>query len=762
MNNTAYEIASFLFSAVQEKFADDFSDVPAVKHYWHNCIFSFFSYVNCRRLFQDEQPALERMLEIKLVPQYIYAFCKCERARLNEKLQRALSVFSSSSISVNTLREVLLNYEIDFSGDYVSLYTDKVNRDNTGSYYTPPSLAKCVVKKALQDRLFSANENYRIADFSCGGGDFLLAVVDCLESEYGIHAEKSVTWLYGVDIDPVALQICITSLLLRAGDKSAESIASHFTFGNPLIENNAPVSEEERNYLFSVGRLYSPQMGIPSSFFGTAFDVVVGNPPWEKIRFEERKFFRGVDNAIASIAQKSARDLAVERLKGTWPSVFFWREAIYQDYLKMNSSSYSHHKISASVSGELNTYALFTEFAYNMLSDGGILALIVKSTLVTAPAHQKVWSMFLSNKNVKGVFLFENSQKIFDIDSRERFAVFVAAKAVYERFEFNAGLSSPEMIESSAPILLTADDVLRINPLTHTLPNVNNKREIAFLRDVHRQFKLFSEVYPNCHFGRLIHLTAHSAYIDKQPLSDNVPIYEGKFIEQYDGRYATFRDMSEEKKYAGKASAMRIVPKTDAIEKELPESRFFVHSDLWNKYLVQYSEQYSLCWRSLTSPTNRRTMLAMVLPTCPTCQSIQMLQTDNYEELLLLLALFNSIPFDYLVRIKMPGLDLTQSVIRQIPVPSESDYCEIFEINGRIADLKTHILSYAIYLLRNESRLDGLMSQFKERVYDIRGLEQEEAKKIVDLLFKKAYHLSDSVYKEILATFPKYQVSHSA
>lgn len=190
--------------------------------------------------------------------------------------------------------------------------------------------------------------------------------------------------------------------------------------------------------------------------------------------------------------------------------------------------------------------------------------------------------------------------------------------------------------------------------------------------------------------------------------------------------------------------------------KAWPESRFYVDKDLWEKYLQNYSEEYSLCWRSLTSPTNRRTMLAMITPTVPTCQSVQMLQTPDAEELIMLLALFNSIPFDYFVRIKMPGLDLTQSVIKQIPVPSQADYEEMVEFGGINCTLKKHIMSYAISILKEEDRLSGLLSPFKNSVYEVGEKDVSKKKKMIDLLFKKAYHLDDAAYKEILRTFPKY------
>jgi hypothetical protein len=356
---------------------------------------------------------------------------------------------------------------------------------------------------------------------------------------------------------------------------------------------------------------------------------------------------------------------------------------------------------------------------------------------------------------VKSIYLYENKNMIFNIDSRERFAVFVAAKDPCMSFAFSAGLTEISQLHTAATISLTAEDIAIINPFTNTIPNVSNNDEIAFLKKAHRQYRLFSAVYPKCHFGRLVHLTAHAAFIDKEPSEENLPIYEGKFLEQYDARYTTFRGLPDAKKYANKAASIKTTVLANG-KKELPESRFFVHKDLWESYLRQYAKDYSLCWRSLTSPTNRRTMLAMILPTCPTCQSIQMLQTESEEELVLMLALFNSIPFDYFVRIKMPGLDLTQSVIRQIPVPSNENYCEVIEISGKKESLKKHILSYAISIIKEEDLLADLVDRLKTRTYEVDASTISEKKKMIDHLFQIAYHLDDVSYSRILRTFPKY------
>lgn len=760
MNKIANEISKLLLPLVQTKFSVSVLNVPEVKLYWHNCIYLLFTAINHRRLFPSKQTDIAEMCKLKLIPKHLLDFYVINRAMLDSFIKNCLTLIENDNINMSALRQAFLNIELCFSDGHLSLFSDKVSRDNTGSYYTPRNLTQEIIKIALKNKYFDETTNYHIADFSCGCGDFFQAISEYLDSNFGIPCSTSAKWFYGIDIDPIALQICVVNLLMHADRTDWGTIIDHFTFGNPLIVTKSPANMAQKNKLYATGRLYSTEMGLEPDFFECSFDIIVGNPPWEKIRFEERKFFKGISDEISGMPQKAMRDKVVEKLKSDWPIIYQWRGSLYDDYSKFNSKKYNHPKIHYAIRGELNTYALFTELAYNMLKDNGVLALVVKSTLVTAPTNKTLWQSFLTKKSIKGIYIFENSNKIFDIDSRERFAVFIAENAMCDTFEFMAGLTDPSMLESGTPISITSADLSTINPYTSTIPNVKNTDEIAFLKDAHKKYLLFDDVYPDCHFGRLIHLTAQSAFIDKQPSEYNVPIYEGKFIEQYDARYSTFKGLSDVAKYANKASAIRI-EMPDSGEKPLPECRFFVQKSLWNKYLSQYKEKYSLCWRSLTSPTNRRTMLAMILPTCPTCQSIQLLQVHDNESLLLLLGLFNSIPFDYFVRIKMPGLDLTQSVIKQIPVPNKQSYERITMFYGRKASLKTHIFSYMLPLLMRDSRLIELIDYLKDKTYDVQCTSSTEAQQKIDLLFKEAYLLDNQTYANMVASFPKYEAAHS-
>ncbi|WP_455651918.1 Eco57I restriction-modification methylase domain-containing protein [Phascolarctobacterium sp.] len=763
MNNTALDLASVMLEITKVKFCNNFHDIKKVKIFWHNLTLLYFAKAICKQLSSSKHNcSLNTLAKMNLIPDDLLSFEK-----QNMSLICDYEFFMDDpdhNINLALLRECLLGIDLCIRQDCMSLKQGKVARDTTGSYYTPCTLAKAVVSKAFRnteclEHLQNSKYAIRIADFSCGGGEFFNAAQKYLFEEKRIPYSVSATFFWGTDVDPIVMLITVGNLLSQADYDDWHTISSHFRLGNPLVFTAAEGNLRVKHDMFALGRFYAPAMGInfnKKDFF-VPFDIVLGNPPWEKIRFEERKFFSSYSPEISDLAKKDERGNAISNLQYSWPELFNWFEEIITDYAAMCSRIFKHPLIVQSVFGELNTYALFTELSYRLLSDNGICSLIVKSTLVTTPAQKTLWSYLLKNKVISSVSLFENRKKIFQIDSRERFAIIVLSNKKTETFLFCAGLQSIEELYDCPEIKLTENDVLLINPFSGMLPNTSSTENIQTLLKSHAEFPLFQEVYPKCHFGRLIHLTAHAQQIDREKENDNLPIYEGKFIEQYDARFSTFKGMDSDKKYAAKATAK----KNDEIGpdglKLIPESRYFVKKSLWDKYSEQYNKAYSLCWRSLTSATNARTMIAMILPTCPTCQSIQMLQVEDDLDLIMLLALFNSIPFDYFVRLKMPGIDLTQSVIRQIPVPDKATYEKVVVHNDICTSLKIHILSCVYAILRKEPILNPLMQKIEKTIYPIDiAVTLDQLKQMLDHLFAEAYNIDAATYHNIMQTFPKY------
>jgi hypothetical protein len=423
------------------------------------------------------------------------------------------------------------------------------------------------------------------------------------------------------------------------------------------------------------------------------------------------------------------------------------------EYTNFKNEAKKHPFISKSLNGELNTYVLFSELSLNIIDENGALALLVKSAIATSPANKLFFTQVTMQKYLASICLFNNSLRIFDIDSREQFCVITCTKKANPSFELIAGATKVEELHSAERISLTAKDMGVINPYTQMLPNISKNTDVQILLAAHRRLPLFDTVYPECHFGRLVHLTSHAHYIETKPTNGNAPIYEGKFIERYDARFATFAGLPDDQKYSSKAHANKNM-QGDGI-KALPECRYFIQKEFWKKLCANYTEPFMLCWRSLTSTTNARTTLAMVLPTMPTCQSIQFLQTGSIMDLLIMLALFNSKPFDHLVRLKMPGIDLTQSVVRQIPVPGRDTYQRLVWFLNAELPLKRHILDRVTAILSHEPMVSPILNGIEPPPAIIQNKTKSALEKELDDLFFIAYGFSDSDSLEMHNAFNK-------
>ena len=640
------------------------------------------------------------------------------------------------------------------------------HRPHTGSYYTPSSLALEVVREAIKKYLTTNNicneadaasllAKTRFADLSCGCGEFINAVMTELVVQYNIKPEKVCLNLYGIDIDPIALQITICDLLELAPKDSWPEIISHFKLGNPLIDKPDEKDYALKTRLFATGRFYNSDMGVNISdlFADSHIDIVVGNPPWEKVRCEERKFFKPIKPEISAISQKNNRQTAIEKLKTQAPLCYEWYRQVSDDYANFRSEAKKHPFINKALNGELNTYVLFTELSLNIIDKNGILTLLVKSTIATSPANKPFFTHLTNQKNLVSICLFNNSRRIFNIDSREQFCVITCARKVNQSFELIAGVTKVEGLHSLERLSLSAKDLRTINPHTQMLPNISKSSDLKILLTAHERLPLFDTVYPECHFGRLVHLTSHAKQIDTISTDNNLPIYAGKFIERYDARYASFSEMPDDLKYSAKAHAKKNVVVNG--EKALPECRYFIQRDFWEKISANYTEQYMLCWRSLTSSTNARTTLAMLLPTMPTCQSIQFLQISNTTDLMMILALFNSKPFDFLVRLKMPGIDLTQSVIRQIPVPSRDIYKRLIQFSDVELSLEQHILERVTAILAREPMLSTILESIEPPSKMVQEKSNPTLEEELDDLFFIAYGFLDPERQEIQNSFKK-------
>lgn len=727
MSNQIHIIQNAITTTISEIFRGDFRRICEVKKAVLHLEAIYFCHGTCYLLKRENMPIKDQLAlyqRIELIPQSTTEFFENNRECIINNWPEESALAAKPEI----LYDALLASEFCVQPERVGYKIDKVSRDIAGAYYTSSDFSAQITYRALEsymdrkrrraidsDSFACCNEyeNITFLDYSCGCGEFLLAVIQYFDNHVlGYSRKKLATQLRGVDVNPIALMITIARIVSAVEAEDDENllreVAKNFIVGNPLLHSDKIAPLEVRFDNFALNRLYAETEGINCLELAQQNLVVLGNPPWEKLRFEERAFFRPVCPAISAISQKNKREKEIKKLAVNWLELLEYYQLLQDDYASVKKEIPKHPLLKVSLVGELNTYAMFAELASRLTEKDGFAAIIVKSALVTSTCYSSCFRHFVNQGSLSEVFLFDNREKLFQIDSREKFCVLFFGGEHAGGIKVHYGLTKQEQILSSVPINVTSEELELINPETGLLPNVADSKEFSFLLRTHRSLSVFAKEFPKCHFGRLVHLTAHAEHISTKSEKTRVPIYEGKFIEQYDNRFSTFAGMSADERYQAKASARRQPGDSFVAPKLAPECRYFIDKKFWESFLDRYDQPYSLCWRSLTSPTNQRTMIASIIPSMPTCQSVQLLQTTPVEDLLMILALFNSKVFDFFVRLKMGGIDLTQSVVRQIPVPFREAWNSMVTLHGVDYTALDAVRALERLLYRNEPDLCGL------------------------------------------------------
>lgn len=168
--------------------------------------------------------------------------------------------------SVGVCHETLLAHRLVRQEGSLAL-TPGHGRKRSGSYFTPPKLAREVVRAALGDgggaKARVANGTFAVLDPAMGAGVFLIECALELRERFGVSAKDVASCLHGVDQNPLSVAVAEICVWLSLGEKrlSVEQVGRCLRTGESLLGVNWETE-------------------FPDVFEGGGFDAVVGNPPW--------------------------------------------------------------------------------------------------------------------------------------------------------------------------------------------------------------------------------------------------------------------------------------------------------------------------------------------------------------------------------------------------------------------------------------------------------------------------------------------------
>lgn len=425
------------------------------------------------------------------------------------------------------------------------------------------------------------------------------------------------------------------------------------------------------------------------------FDVVLGNPPWERIKIQEKEWFAERQPKIAGAANAAARRRMIQSLKTEDFSLY---RAFIEDRRKADGETVlvrESGRYPLCGRGDVNTYSIFAELNRQLINTGGQLGCIVPSGIASDDTTKFFFQDIMEKKSLVSLHDFENREKIFPaIDSRIKFCLLTLAgpkrPAIHgAEFIFYAHRVS-DLLDNDRRLILNADDIALLNPITRTCPVLRSRHELELLRRLHRQGVLIESHEWKGFYIRLVHMDDHADEIAlERDLGEGYftsffdfigkanhysRIIEPKLVHHFDHRYGSFEEVSDHDANAGKAKLVTTSEHKDPSFTVKP--RYWIKTSIFRKILIKYPPQrgWLLGYRDITNTTNERTCIATVIPETATTVSMPCIGVGETSMRPFLQANLSVFCFDFAVRTKVPGTHLMWGIFKQLPILTPAIY----------------------------------------------------------------------------------------
>lgn len=421
------------------------------------------------------------------------------------------------------------------------------------------------------------------------------------------------------------------------------------------------------------------------------FDAVVGNPPWERLKLQEREFFASHAPEVAAPGKAAARRRRIQALITEDPPLHDLylrakRHAEAQLHFARRSGRYP-----LCGRGDINAYALFTELSQELIHHDGVVGLIVPSGIATDRDTRHFFQALIDGRKLKHLHHFDNRARLFHrVGAMITFCLLTFTRRPHpakHRADFVFFAHHPDDLDQpERHIALDADDIATLNPNTRTCPIFTHQHDAALTLGVYRRFPILDDRTHGdnpwgLRLGTLFHMTNDSHLFDTreprrdaQADDDRWPLWEAKMIHHYDHRYGDFRELPRDRRSA------RIPAPTPARRDDPdyePIGRYWVTEDALDAaWPAGWHRRWMIGWRDVCRSTDERTVIAAAMPPVPAGNTLTVSQIDATSLAACFVACASSLALDTIARFKVGGAHLNYFILRQLPFPPPERFAD--------------------------------------------------------------------------------------
>ena len=527
--------------------------------------------------------------------------------------------------------------------------------------------------------------------------------------------------------------------------------------------------------LASNARAFHWPIEFPDVMNAGGFNVVLGNPPWERIKLSEQEFFASREPAIAEASNAATRRSMIEQLRqaetGTRNRSLYEELELTKriaeassEFVRVGAEDCGRFLLTGR--GDVNTYALFAELFTTLARRDGRTGIIVPTGLITDFSTSAFFGSLVSSARLIESLAFDNQKRIFPTIHPDTPFTLLTTGECATRAAFAAYLLlEPDLADARRRYTLSPAEIAAINPNTKTAPVFRSRHDAELTAQIYSRIpalidhskpedgnpwgmdyasKLFDMTYDAGVFvtetdidkSALALLGAN--WIDRKSHAIRLaPLWEAKYINLYDHRWDDTALSVESQEDRKQDQSAEICP------------RYWVESAEVDRRLAKqgWHHNWLLGCRKITNATNERTFISAIWPRGGVGNSLHVWLPDSAIEttrIAALLANTSSLVFDYVVRQKLGGTNLNFFYIAQCPVLPPGAYraTSIAFIVPRVLELTytshaiapfAHDLNYKgppfTWLEDRRALLRAELDAWYARAY---GMTREELRYILD------------------------------
>jgi N-6 DNA Methylase len=496
-----------------------------------------------------------------------------------------------------------------------------------------------------------------------------------------------VSWLR----DSSACNLWTAAFFMPLTEENLELLPTSAALEN-LLKGNWTTQKivDAANQLAKKKRFFHWALEFPDVFEQDGFDCVLGNPPWERIKLQEKEFFAVVCPEIANAANKAARDKLIKELPRKKPELAKDFEEAKHDAEAQSKFMRTSLRFPLTAVGDMNTYAIFAETTRKLISKNGRAGIIVPTGIATDDTYKKFFGDLTQNQALASLYDFENREAIFSSVHRSyKFSLLSMTGKSVQQGNFSFFLTQPRQIDdASRQFKLSPEDIALLNPNTLTCPVFRTSADAELTKKIYLQVPVLENERTGLNpwgirFATMFHMSNDSGLFRTESGADCLPLYEAKMLHQFDHRWATYtatgdtRDMTDAEKQNPDC---------------LPRPRYWVErTEVENRLAGKWDKGWLLTFRGICRSTDERTAIFSIIPKVGVGNSAPIILTEKNQASLIacLQANLSSLVFDFVTRQKAGGSNFNFFIVKQLPVISPETYSatDIEFISSRVLEL---------------------------------------------------------------------------